>query len=426
MSVVALDADAGGNSGPWILACDYCNWTTLDAGIEFEKPVSLFSQLAKIDPTRASKGQFQSSSRGEKGSEMASVQDADTHFASLRSFYSPQIPRATPSNPFLSPQGDINYNSPSSLARIMSLYTGANNPGKKGSARPTLMREAADAGDGLVQQSPSADANAIKKLCAVGWEGTTSIEQRNEQPYSPLFLSSLRPVPTLLHTKRSKRCRACRHILVKPDPRIQNLRYRIRLVALNYVPSITVKAVPVASAAPGINMNALPASRALQFLLTLQNPMFDPVKVALAAQPLTPGRFGSRVTLLCPQFEIGANADVWDEALDGDSKKAVKSSKGKAADESGEGRIAEAGKVWSRGRNWATVVLEVVCAQIDRQLQDLDVDEDVLEVPILVRIEYDTEVGGQEGATTGSGRERKEKREMTYWTILGLGKIAAA
>ena len=423
MSVVALDAGAGGAAGPWILVCEHCHWSTLDAGLTFEKPVSLFSQLAKMDSTWASRSQPQPSSKDSKASEATAESDLDSRFGLLRVFYASQMSKTSPSNPLLSPQADVNYSSPGNLARIMSLYTGASKLGKKSPHRAHPMQEAADADDGLVEIRPSADADAIKKLQEVGWTGTTSTEQRLEQPHAPRFASDLRPVPTLLRSKRSRRCRACRHILVKPDPRIQTTRYRIKLVALAYVPSMTITPLPSSSGTPPIDRTGLPPSRPLQFLLTLKNPMFDPVSVALAAQPVIPGPSGRRVTILCPQFEIGANADVWDEALDGDGKRADQRPPSQSTGDIAGGRVAEAGKVWARGRNWTTIVLEVVCARIEARDDELDEDEDVLEVPIYVRIEYDAEVGGDEPASAAAGKER-ERRELAYWTVLGVGKIA--
>ncbi len=58
----------------------------------------------------------------------------------------------------------------------------------------------------------------------------------------------------------------------------------------------------------------------MQFLLTSTNPIFEKVKVTLATPTATPGRFSSKVTVFCPQFEIDANTDVWDEALKDEDK----------------------------------------------------------------------------------------------------------
>ena len=320
----------------------------------------------------------------------------------------------------MSPTGEVNYNSPSSLARIMSLYTGTGNYGKKASTKTSLMRESVDAGEGLLVRVKASDSNEFVKLRTLGLSATINTEQRINQMHDTRFTDELRPVPTLLRTKRSKRCRACRHILVKPEPKVTNTRYRIKLIALNYVPTMALR--PLAGPdIPALDLKAMPPSKPLQLLLTLKNPMFDDVKVILATPAQTEGRFSSRITILCPQFEIGANTDVWDEAL-GDSKRTSRLVRNKV-DETTEIKVAEAGKVWDRGRNWTTIVVEIVCARIECQEDDLEENEDVLEIPLFVRLEYEADIGG-EGGTGGAGDiERREKRDLAYWTVLGVGRI---
>ncbi|MCJ1372561.1 hypothetical protein MMC20_003786 [Loxospora ochrophaea] len=442
MSVNTLDPE-NGMSGPWILACDYCNWTTLDIGIQFDRPNNIHSQLAKVirNPLKPS-----SNSPTEPDPPSLTLQplSPEQRFSSLRTFYTNQLSQSSASaNPLLTPLGDFNYSSPSSLARIMSLYTGLGSYGKKAS-KPTTMREALSPSEGLLPHNPAHDAAIINRLRTEGWSSTTSPTQQSEQPHSPLspprFTSDLLPVPALLRTKRSKRCRTCRHILVKPEPKVQSTRYRIKLLAIHNVPSISLKPLHPSSSSSSsshlssssstsppqqqqqqqqqqLDLTALPPTRPLQFLLTLKNPMFDPVKISLATPRLTPGRFPSRVTILCPQFEIGPNTDVWDEAL------ATSAAAGGVT-----GGVAEAGKVWDRGRNWTSVVLEVVPALIEEGGGDAagleeDEDEDVLEIPVFVRVEYESEAQGEEGGD-GGGKERREKRELAFWCVLGVGRIA--
>ena len=69
------------------------------------------------------------------------------------------------------------------------------------------------------------------------------------------------------------------------------------------------------------------------------------------------------------------------------------------------------------------MVLEVVCAEIraENGAGELGEDEDVLEIPVFVRVEYEAEVGGDEG---GAGKEGTERRELAYWCVLGVGRIA--
>ncbi|MCJ1481489.1 hypothetical protein MMC06_001648 [Schaereria dolodes] len=428
MSVNAFDIEGcGTTAGPWILACEHCDWTSLDIDIQFEKPNNIYGQLAKLRQSQTS--QMLSSRLNGKGEQVEDrlVQDLDARFGSLKSFYSSQLQRSSSSNPLMTPSGEISHSSPSSLARIMSLYTGLGSYGKKATDKSDIMRESVDPAEGLrVIDTPSEEA-VIRKLRDEAWAATTSVSQQGEQPYYPRFLGDVKPVATLLCTKRSKRCRTCRHILVKPEAKVQSTRFRIKLVAANYVPSVVIRPLEISppTSVPNTALSVLPSMKASQFLLTLKNPMFDPVRITLATPSLTPGRFKSKVTILCPQFEIGANTDLFDEALSGGDGKSrgTKSSKTKGETAGNEGKVAEAGKVWDKGRNWTTIVVEVVCAAIDVEDEDLEEDEDVLELPVFVRVEYEADAAGDDGGVSAE-KDKREKRELAYWCVLGVGKIA--
>lgn len=51
-------------------------------------------------------------------------------------------------------------------------------------------------------------------------------------------IQELHPQRIPLRSKRTKRCPACRHIVVKPDLKAASTRFKIRLVASNYLPQI--------------------------------------------------------------------------------------------------------------------------------------------------------------------------------------------
>ena len=367
------------------------------------------------------------SSDAESPSEATPDDEPDSVFATLRSFYNSQLSSSNSADLLLTPSGGFNYSSPNSLARIMSLYTGRSGYGKKDQAKTAPMRESADPSEGLRVLDTSSDAEAIEMMRTQGWTSTASIAQQAGQKHPSRFVDDLRPTQVLLRTKRSKRCRICRHILVKPEAKVQSTRFRIRLVALNYIPTISLKPLQPAPSTqlPLIELNALPPLRASQFLLTLKNPLFDPVKITLATPSHTPGRPSHKVTILCPQFDIGPNMDQWDEAL-GDPKsrrssKMFSLSKVEYAGGDG-GKVAEAGKVWDKGRNWTTVVVEVVCADVTESEETAE-DGDVLEIPVFVRMDWEAEVEREEGAGGGKGEERKEKRELAYWVVVGVGRV---
>ena len=283
-------------------------------------------------------------------------------------------------------------------------------------------------------------------MCDLGWNETSSIEQQQNQILQQRlgnrthrFNHDLLPLATRLRTKRAKRCRTCRHNLVKPDEKRQKNKFSIRLVALNYLPHTSLKPLD-----PNLDLEALRQFSTIQFLLTLRNPLFDAVKVTLATPQETPGLVRSRVTILCPQFTVGANADVWDEALD--STGGIEEERRKAR-EGLEGPVAEAGKIWKRGRNWTTVVMEVVPGSLnpakfvppssakaeggelqDEEQVDHQINKEVLEIPIFVRLEYDTDESStgslSEESQAKGGKDKKVRREIAYWCVVGAGRIA--
>ena len=415
----------------------------MEIGVQFDKHNNISGQLEKLKNGRVSHTSpralrhlddgYADTGGKDQASTTHRSMNPDERFATLKSFYSSQL-NDPATNPLMSPSGDQSYSSPNALARIMSMYTGLGNYSKAAKARPKTMQEANGAEEGVKLFDPAEDGEAIRKMQQLGWDGTTDLAQRSAQPHPVRFLDDVKPVATLLRTKRSKRCRTCRHILVKPESKVQSTRFRIRLVALNYVPRMTLKPLQPTS----INFDALPQSRTMQVLLTLTNPLFDLVKITLATPTYTPGRYQSRITILCPQFEIGANTDIWDDALNGSgsgSGSGSRDGRGKRLNgEAGDGeKQAEAGKVWEKGRNWSTVVVEVTTPSLDQppvgiggggemeSCKAMEEDEDVLEIPMFVRIEYEADPTGDEAGAADKGK--KEKRELAYWSVICVGRI---
>jgi dynactin-4 len=462
-----LAADnASAPSGPYILACSYCNWSSTEIGIKFDKPNGIYAQLQKLrnggHPRLTAKERKER--RKEASQTTASTQaetakdetlDVETQFESLKAFYQNQLAEASSAASGLSALGDLGVSSPSSLARIMSLYSGDNLHSKKSAARAGPMREALDSDEGL-QIANLDESSATEAFRRAGWEDTNSSEQLAAQggnpPGEPLLYgrtrlaSELRPIPVLLRTKRSKRCPVCRHIISKPEAKVLSTRFRIRLVAGSYIPSISIRPLSApppagAGAAAATAAGELQPLKPVQYLLTFKNPIFESVKVTLATPAATPGRFASKVTVLCPQFEIDANTDVWDEALkdgDGDANlrrgRAGEAAGGAGSHRHNHGYQAEAGKIWERGRNWVSIVVEVIPAslRLSSVVEGADTsppgqDEDILEIPMFVRIEWEVDaVGDEVGVPPGTAKDReaKEKRELAYWSVLGIGRIS--
>jgi len=144
------------------------------------------------------------------------------------------------------------------------------------------------------------------------------------------------------------------------------------------------------------------------------NPLFDPISVSLLTPSHIPGFTNhSRVTILCPEFDVGANTDVWEESLLASTERASGNavSKQKGVIGSGSG----AGEIYEKGRNHTSVIIEIVPPEAN---DEEDQNNKVVEVPVLVRIKYEMDAGEEGGAGGG-----KEKVEYSYWTVIGVGLV---
>ncbi|KAI2469283.1 hypothetical protein F4781DRAFT_394749 [Annulohypoxylon bovei var. microspora] len=433
-------------SGPWILVCSYCNWNSSEIGVKFDKPQGIFSQLSKLrhgDDHAKHPIHAAGDVTPKKGDDTAKAR-----FAAMKAFYGAQnnLNSSTGGGGALAGIADYGFNSPGALSRIMNLYSGNAGSGTSSTLKPkpkaSVMREADSANEGF-RAADLDESTALSQIRREGWAGTvTGEEAKSQVEEGARFSTDLWPIPYLLRTKRSKRCPMCRHIISKPESKVSNTRWRIRLVANNNIPSISIKPLSpsplTATATPGLLKPLQPA----QFLLMFKNPIFDEIKVTLATPAVTPGRFASKVTVLCPQFTIDANTDT-DMYLDDVLKDGEKESRRRRGDE-GTTHQAEAGKIWERGRNWVSIVVEVVPASLkiedppaslrkegdpEPDLSPLKEDEDVLEIPMFVRLEWEGDVSQDQvgmgmGNTAGKEKDTREKRELAYWCAIGIGRIS--
>lgn len=456
--------------GPFILNCNYCMWNTLDVGIKFDKGTGIRGQLDEIanggkpklgtlkspqrgtdDPARRSSLSHPPLSHTNPDDGDATVRqekppakalpDSTERFNALRTFYKEQIAESSATDAgFPTSALDMAYSSPSSLQRIMNIYTNRESSLKRARQKLTIMREARTSSEGFQLTEPPQSLPEYDQT-------TTSSQRAFQQPSfigdpHATSVGDLRPMPTLMRTKRSKRCATCKHILTRPELKISSARYRIKLIALSYIPFVTIKPLPVPGGLPPPGPDGrdvvLAPGKPVQFIVTLRNPLFDDVRVSLGSPSVTPGKHGHRVTILCPQFKIGKNSDAWDDALNTTTATttATNTSSTAAAAANATATAGEqiAGKLYDQGRNWASVVIEIVPASIVRkESDDLPEDEDVIEVPIRVRLEWtvsDEDAGGT--AAAAADRRRREeaedaddgKRELSYWMVMGVGRVA--
>ncbi|KAJ1673731.1 hypothetical protein EV182_004670 [Spiromyces aspiralis] len=90
--------------------------------------------------------------------------------------------------------------------------------------------------------------------------------------------------------KLAKRCRKCRHIMIKPESKAQAIRFKIKLVAANYIPSITI----LRALSPSTPLKVAPYAAGTPFTLGLRfiNPVYSELDLELST-PLTVRRGAS-------------------------------------------------------------------------------------------------------------------------------------
>ncbi|XP_004696787.1 dynactin subunit 4 isoform X3 [Echinops telfairi] len=99
----------------------------------------------------------------------------------------------------------------------------------------------------------------------------TTLQQRLLQPdFQPVCASQLYPRHKHLLIKRSLRCRKCEHNLSKPEFNPTSIKFKIQLVAVNYIPEVRIMSIP-----------NLRCTKESQVLLTLTNPVENLTHVTL-------------------------------------------------------------------------------------------------------------------------------------------------
>jgi len=402
------------------------------------------------------------------------------HFTQLAEFYKMQIEETNPATP------------------LRSRYTKISGQLRRQTKPLPVMREARDVAEGLqlvdlasasvekpVQAHQTRDDYLISQMANLGWPSTTSLSQRAQQPHPVPRTDQLLPTATLLHTRRAKRCRTCKHNLLRPaDSRSSSsaststtARYRIRQLASSYIPRLTVRPLALQDlsskeAATTSLTTSLRSGKATHYLLTFHNPLYHTLRITLATPRFTPGPVASKTTILCPSFDVAANRDIWD-----DNAATASSTSSTFATRGGKNTIAlkdatgyqqpEAGKVWSTSRNATTVVVEIVPVIISLSDKSNDIGSDILKVPVFIRLEYDTtptnttttdtrtsttrsvsfatSAGGEETAKVAgidslaaleedaqiaglnnadiTGSLDDGRRELAYWSVLDFGRI---
>jgi dynactin-4 len=189
--------DGAAGEEAYLLFCQYCDWTTLDIGLQFSRPTKITEQINKARKARYNVQEQAAPEEG--GTALPRPKELRSHegaFVKLSAFYKEQMNETGEGQ---NPYGNSTYGSPANLARIMSIYGGlTNNALKKSREKPQPMREAAGDGEGFAvytAEDSTSEDNIVQRMQKLGWEGTVSEEQALSTPanYNARFNDELWP-----------------------------------------------------------------------------------------------------------------------------------------------------------------------------------------------------------------------------------------
>jgi dynactin 4 len=193
----------------------------------------------------------------------------------------------------------------------------------------------------------------------------------------------------------------------------------------NYIPTMQIRthstadtSVPSLIAKPPAHI--LTPGTTHSFILTIINPLYDPVKLTLSTPATAPGLYPHRTTILRPEFTVGANADIWndDEEILSQAER--------------EKRRSRFG-IFESKRNMISIFVEVIpaiSAATAGSVETASKTEIPVEIPIFVKMIYQTEDVEKEDTLTlvnqvleddkGKG---KVEREIGYWVVVRVGSV---
>jgi dynactin 4 len=149
------------------------------------------------------------------------------------------------------------------------------------------------------------------------------------------------------------------------------------------------------------------------FILTVTNPLYDPIRVTLSTPATAPGFYPHRTTVLRPEFTVGANADIWnddEEAISFNEKEKRRSRFG----------------IFEARRNMVSIFMEVIPSIPVEGSGKVDIP---VEIPIFVKLVYQTEDVEKEDTLTLVSQALEDKgkgkveREIGYWAVVRVGSI---
>ncbi|KAF7348305.1 hypothetical protein MSAN_01784200 [Mycena sanguinolenta] len=212
---------------PFFLYCNHCRWDSAEVGITFEKPTGLAAQLQKFEDSAPDSLEFERLKEHFEPVIRASSLSSSTANA-------PAVPPSSAAHSHRVRTNSITAAASAALARDIP---GVGKTKNKDEMPEYRSRVDITAASKLGTGGGEADVEYMRHLENVS--EVANLEQRWIGSWATsLQTAHLKPLRIPLHSKRSKRCPACAHILIKPEQKAQSVRYKIKLVASNYLPAI--------------------------------------------------------------------------------------------------------------------------------------------------------------------------------------------
>ncbi|KAI8341501.1 dynactin p62 family-domain-containing protein [Chlamydoabsidia padenii] len=414
------------NAGPYFLACNVCRWNSQEIGMTFEKPTSLALQLQKNEDA------------------LPDVQEFDH----LKEHFEKHLRVNTPSLP----SSFLSFSSSGAFNKMM---------GSGGLSYDHHHHHHHHQNQGRLDdittyepsvQVPDKEPDALDSLVSLrDMDRISTLKQRYTQLYDQSYqMDQIHPQRIHLCIKRSKRCRTCRHILIKPEQKAQATRFKIKLVAMNYIPTITI--TKISSQQQQQSSLGLKVGIATQFALKFTNPLYEEVSVTLATPPpanrllrkqqqepsfneiddeRTPPQqpVNGRVTILSPHFTVNAYNDTIEYD---DEMYPLGNNKSKS------GRSASSG-IHEKRNNYTSVIVEVIPDKMgefkfpllvtcnyksDEDRMDVssgDIDEEDID-----NMDMDSSMDGSRKANSSIRMDDDRTKSYSFWCLVGLGNVQDA
>ncbi|KAF9168164.1 hypothetical protein DFQ26_001057 [Actinomortierella ambigua] len=241
------------------------------------------------------------------------------------------------------------------------------------------------------------DTEVLEKMMGLtNVNDVTTMNQRLQQlQHQTYFKEQLRPQRIQLRIKKSRRCRSCRHILIKPEQKAQATQYKIHQIALNLLPAITVSSI-----------QPLIVQTTSRVILRFTNPRQEETQITVQYGDGALPRH--EVVIHSHRFTVSPFNEVWEYEV------------GTIAAAPG----AQQENVYDRTANSTSIALEVT-----------PVAEGEVKIPLFITFTYKTRKRPSDSAVSDlqtqlvlSSESRQphaheyEDKTVSFWSIIGLGE----